>query len=827
MRGTAIFQLLIVAVIALFACAGCGPDVAEPPRPSPSDPAAPTPGGQPTAASIWAALRATYAKAPAYQANTEIRLAYRFDERLIEQRVEVLTQFRRGQHLRLEVEPKKDDPSAFRLILAADPQRLRARVVHPETGDFHGQLVEQKLREPISIPLLHLATQYMDPEAPQQFISLLDGAPLRLDELPVALLLSPDALAHLSDAPKALLPEKSLSGRACRRLRIETEEGEHLLWIAADSGLLLRWEYPTKPLEEQLRVESGNRPIEDLTLTADFGEAAFDSTTEDPMILADGPVQRHFILPPPPLPTSRLGSTPSKWELPRISGQSLSGEQLRGKVTALLWFASDPDSRMAAQQLQLCAKQMRTNSRVAFFGVCVEPGAVKPGEIGAMLRNWRVDLPILRDTSTVGRDHFGVEEVPTLVLLDAHGKLQLLESGPNPRLHEQLPVIFDRVLAGKDVAQEILTRHADHQSRFEHLLAEARNEQPKTAPVSATNLPAASEPFDLKLKPLWTCDKIERPGNLLVLPGEPPRLLVCDGWRALAVLGLDGEVLERIAPPLPEQAAMACLSRFDDNLGRSYIVASARLGRQAYVLSDRWELLLAYPAADREHDGVQDARLSDLNGDGVPELLTGFWGADGIEAATLDGKRLWQNRTATPILSIARGPNLVSTLVTSNRGLILPLGSNGGHQEALRVAGHAIHHLHEAEFANPVKSRYLGLCYTGEDRLQAVALNARVEKVWDYQLPEGVFRNPIQSVASARLLDSAAGQWLIAGADGSIHLISDDGTFSDYFHTGRELTGLTGVMHRGRGILVAASREGVIAWEVRGPTEPRMTARPE
>jgi hypothetical protein len=45
----------------------------------------------------------------------------------------------------------------------------------------------------------------------------------------------------------------------------------------------------------------------------------------------------------------------------------------------------------------------------------------------------------------------------------------------------------------------------------------------------------------------------------------------------------------------------------------------------------------------------------DLDGDGAPELVVGHLGAGGVQAATLDGRPLWEDRTVAPVIDLAIG----------------------------------------------------------------------------------------------------------------------------------------------------------------------------
>ena len=74
----------------------------------------------------------------------------------------------------------------------------------------------------------------------------------------------------------------------------------------------------------------------------------------------------------------------------------------------------------------------------------------------------------------------------------------------------------------------------------------------------------------------------------------------------------------------------------------------------------------------------------------------------------------------------------------------------------------------------------------------ALGINLKGEELWNYPLPEGV---PAQSTAiepiiAGKVTAGGSGQWLLPGADGSIHIVAADGKLVDRFNYGAVLTGL-------------------------------------
>jgi hypothetical protein len=79
-------------------------------------------------------------------------------------------------------------------------------------------------------------------------------------------------------------------------------------------------------------------------------------------------------------------------------------------------------------------------------------------------------------------------------------------------------------------------------------------------------------------------------------------------------------------------------------------------------------------------------------------------------------------------------------------------------------------------------------------------------------LPAGIPPRPIEPIIPSKLTRDGPGQWILPGADGSIHVLAADGKPWDKFNSGLTLQGLATVEIGGQPALVIASEKGLEAW---------------
>jgi hypothetical protein len=213
---------------------------------------------------------------------------------------------------------------------------------------------------------------------------------------------------------------------------------------------------------------------------------------------------------------------------------------------------------------------------------------------------------------------------------------------------------------------------------------------------------------------------------------------------------------------------------------------------------------------------VADAQLADLDGDGQPEMLVSYWGVVGVQGATLEGQRAWANKSLEHVFRIAvtgedaKGQRRL--LCTHSQGTLASMDHNGTAGQPIGVGTHFLRSIHIADLEGDGQMEYLGLASSAAGADTAMGINLAGEELWNHPLPRGVQKHPIEMVLWGDLVGEGSQQWIVAGPDGSIHLIAANGTVIEQFNYGAALAGLAVTRINGKPALVVATAAGVDAW---------------
>ena len=237
-----------------------------------------------------------------------------------------------------------------------------------------------------------------------------------------------------------------------------------------------------------------------------------------------------------------------------------------------------------------------------------------------------------------------------------------------------------------------------------------------------------------------------------------------------------------------------------------------------FVFDDAWRLHATYPEpGGTVHEGISDAEMADLDGDGTPEIVVGYLGTVGVQVATLAGERLWRDRSATPVVDVAVGDPAAGgtareVLVVTGDGRIVRASADAQSEAASRPPSEpALVSLTAGPVADAGGWALVGIASERLGSQVAIGIDtSTLTRSWQLPLGDGVHRDgPIESVAWADLLGTSRRQWLIAAPDGSVIVAWADGRVVDRYRHGAALTGIGGYRAGGTGFIVIATRDAV------------------
>jgi hypothetical protein len=774
-----------LAGIGLAACAGCG--------------------RQEDAGTVLEAMARAYRQAPAYSDDAHVLVEETRGDTTTDRRLPFRVAFVRPDRLRVD---------AYDAQLAADGDRLRAAV-----GDAPGQVLVAKIASPLTLDQC-----FADRDLTAALTEGEAGCPTQLP-----LLLADDTLALiLADAsePPELTGVETVEGHACDRVAIPKPAGRLVLWIDRESRLLRRMEVPATGYAEA--VADRGRGTIGARIVVDYRGAAFAPPAEAAFAfeVPPGAVEVTRLEPPrPPQPVSPLVGRPAAgWSLADADGEPVSPDALRGAIAVLEFFfdGCEPCTRTmpqvgaAVNGFVAAHAGAATPVPVRHRAVSVDEADVGVPALGKRLAEYGGVGTLLRDVRGAAAAALGVEEFPTVVILAPDGTIADVQVGEHNRIGADVRATLDALAAGRDTLPLLRGRHAARvQAYREELQRVGDRLGGVVARLPEQSIAPRRQPLRFKLVRQWRSESLALPGNLVCLDEtdagpEGPRVVALDGWRTVVALDARGQELARHELALPPDAAVGFLRTARDAAGRRWWLGAARGGQQVFVFDDRWRLHATYPEADAgPHDGVAAADFTDTDGDGTPEIAIGFLGTIGVHACSLDGRRLWRDRTPGTVVGIAAAAPGAGELVCATAdGRLARVPAGGGGAKLSRLPGLLLRSLAAGPVGMDGSWSVIGWGVNAAGGNVVVGIDA--EPPWEIPVPAGPHRaGPIEPFAWADLLGSARRQWLVAGPDGSVTVAWADGGVVDRYQHGAALVGIGGYRHGGRGHVVLATRSGL------------------
>ncbi|MGQ9563629.1 MAG: redoxin domain-containing protein [Thermogutta sp.] len=785
---------------------------AESPQPS-------IPPSQETPEQILAAMVETYKKARSYGDQGRIVMRGTFNAQPFENRSYYLTAFER--------------PNKLRLIAGEGGLICNGNDLWGFVNFLPGQVLKTSAPDQFTLETLFrdtvLANALM--QGPGQVYSLVPP--------PLVLLLADDPLKTFSyrAKPPELLPPGTMGNFTCDRIRLARADGDVILWIDRSSRLLVRVDFPV----ESIRRSLDGGQLQSLAIYADFTNAVLDADIDPAAFQFQAPPDSRITEELHPHGYDYLGTQPQDFQFQDVDGKLITRETLAGKPVVLeFWSKNHPYSQVVLKMIQVVHDQFK--DRATFYAISIDAvtdtldsRAVANQELMDLLQSWNVTIPLLRDPQNDAEKCFDIyfrregATVPCLVILNSEGVVQAYHLGSSPDLIDRLGSTLEKLLSGVNLVEEEKAGFEKMKNELARLVAESAKHGLFAFPVEeitaagTTEAAKASPPKQLRLAQLFHCPTVKSPGNLTIIevPNRDPIICVVENGNTATELSWDGQIKSQhpLKPTPPDKIDF--LRTVVDAQGRRFFAAWSLGSQKVYFFDQSFAPLTQYPGENSPpHDGVADVHLVDLQGDGTIEAVVGFLGLVGVQAITLDGQRLWANRTAAAAFRIGiLGPDVNqhrSVLATNTtRGSAVQISHDGQRLKEIIVPGRTIAWLAVADLNGDGRCELCGLDPKDYGQVEAFGFDFDGQELWSYKLPKGMSEYPVEQVTFGRLLPNQnTQQWLIVGADGSIHILDYNGQPIDQFNVGELITGVAVSQFAGKPALLVATPQAVVAWSV-------------
>ena len=277
----------------------------------------------------------------------------------------------------------------------------------------------------------------------------------------LVMLMDPDQASSLfpEDSRPRRVGIKTLRERPCYRVALDNPNGERVLWIDQESFLLHRVEAPSEAARMSMDPQGS---FSHFLIRIDFLNTDLEAEISPSSFVMEIPsasrrVER-FVEPPPKAPPAWLGRPAGDFEVRTLAGESMGLEELQGRPVLLdFWFMQCPPCRLQTPVLEEVYQELQ-DTQLKVYAVSIDNARIPDDAVEKTLRNWGGTMPILRDENESAFAGLGVEKTPTVLILDAAGRVQYRHEGAQ-RTSQELLGIARQVLAGADLASQARAEH--------------------------------------------------------------------------------------------------------------------------------------------------------------------------------------------------------------------------------------------------------------------------------------------------------------------------------------------------------------------------------
>ena len=798
-----------------------------------------------------------YANAKFYSDEGYVEILYeRDDERTAaSRRFACSLSFARPNYARMEF---------GRALLRSDGKTLRAEILD---AAFLGQHVEKPA------PLLLTSIREFYPDA--EFAAAANlGLPSDVfwTSPQLVLLFSRDPFRTLAprDATLNLLEPAYLSfdGIAaepilCDRVEVVHDGVARVYWFSRATRALARCELSAERVlapEQNVRVVAARVefPNQQLLQTTPDDLAAFQFAADE----SDAPTRRVDRF-----ETPEIAALEQSFPLDAI--QKLDDREPDGAVvkegvpTALcFWRSADPDSSATLHAFAALAEEYPSANFVAVdcdesadraaSARSVESGAASNLAYarldGAALMRLDPDAPPL--------------VAPSLALLDGSGAtaLYLFRSSEVARLRNGLRELFE----GRDPRETARAAFFENARRFERFMESATTgELYRTSlEIAQTEPPARKTPKTMQIHEVWRYDGLFAPVNPVALSSRrreasgvesawetvepqnvrhsklPEDILItpCDG-NAIAILSSRGKLLQKTTPAAAAGEPITFVRAAELTGGRRYFIASASgAARKLHRFDDEFNDVGSLEVCLADAQRVGDARLADLDRDGVPEAFLGIVSApdvaggyaqNGIYAINMETRRvIWKDESVLAPTQLAvgarrdgseRGATLWSLDFTKvGAGAVAAYdAATGASRVAARVGkGESLRHIASATHVSEGCAAFAAICVDETaDVSYFTGYDAEGRELWR-NVVAPIKDDLVERIKSGDVDGDGRDDWILISGNGAIRFFNSAGVETDVFQYGARISGACLARWHGISYLVVTEPRRISAWRI-------------